>query len=111
MDKKLPSIFANKVSKDATHNVSVAYSGNNTKEKRNSPMNLNDNLKMVGQNINQKINSIFSSTKYVYKADVNITLKDKIIKRRVIGRNSVHLITIDNELIPIGDIIDIEFSN
>lgn len=108
MNKKLPGVFANKISKTATHNTNVSYSSNKAeKEERSVAVDNKINL----QNVNQKINSIFSSTKYVYKADVNIKLKDQIIKRRIVGRNSVHLITIDNELIPIGDIIDIEFSN
>jgi len=110
MNKKLPGVFANKISKNATHNISVAYSSNKEiKEDRSA--SIENTTRIVPQNVNQKINSIFSSTKYVYKADVNITLKDQIIKRRIVGRNSVHLITIDNELIPIGDILDIEFSN
>lgn len=107
MEKKLPGVFANKISKDASHNSSVAYTANKEEiiEKTEKQQGVN------GDNINQKINAIFSSTRYVYKADVNITLKDKTIKRKIIGKNSIHLITIDNELIPISDIIDIDFAN
>ena len=32
------------------------------------------------------------------------------VNKRIVGRNSTHLITIDNELIPITDILDIEKS-
>ena len=58
----------------------------------------------------QKINSIFTSSNYIYKADVEIKLKDKTINKRVIGKNKTHLITIDNELISISDILDIKKS-
>lgn len=102
MDKKLPSVFANKISSAASHNRSVYYTKDNHKDEI-------DNKKGQYPNINQKINSIFNSTKYVYKANVEIKLKDETIKRKIIGRNNLHLITIDNELIPISDIIDIEF--
>lgn len=107
MDKKLPNVFANHISKDSSHNRNVSYTVGGDKKveeptKKNEP---------TIQNINQKINDIFSSTRYVYKADVNITLKDGVIKRKIIGKNGVHLITIDNELIPIGDIIDIKFAD
>ena len=53
---------------------------------------------------------MFNSTSYIYKADVKITLKNGSISKRIVGRNSTHLITIDNELIPITDILDIEKS-
>ena len=108
MEKKLPGVFANKISKNASHNINVSYTSNNEDLFKEDIRG--ERIEPVSQNINQKINSIFSSTKYVYKADVDIKLKDKTIKRKIIGKNSVHLITIDNELIPIGDIIDIDFS-
>ena len=60
------------------------------------------------KNINQKINEIFSSSRYIYKADVEITLKSGKVVKRIVGKNSVHLITYDNELIPISDIVDIK---
>lgn len=110
MEKKLPGVFANKISKNASHNNSVSYtSSTNDNVVRESKEEVSP--KVDTQNVNQKINSIFSSTRYVYKADVDITLKDKVIKRKIIGKNSIHLITLDNELIPISDIVDIKFSN
>ena len=60
--------------------------------------------------MNQKINKIFGSSRYVYKADVDITLKDGKVSKRIIGRNKNELITMDNELIKISDIIDIKFT-
>ena len=36
-------------------------------------------------------------------------LKDKTIVRKVIGQNQNQLITFENELIPISDILDINF--
>ena len=110
MEKNLPGVFANKISKSASHNSSVSYTSNNSNVVKETNDKVRDS-KTDTQNVNQKINSIFSSTRYVYKADVDITLKDQVIKRKIIGKNSVHLITLDNELIPISDIIDIKFSD
>ena len=108
-NKKLPGVFANNISEQAAHNRNVSYSN---KEEVKEEINTKVSKKLPeGLNINQKINAIFNSPRYVYKADVNIKLKDEIIKRRIIGRNSIHIITIDNELIPISDIVDIEFSD
>lgn len=112
MGNKIPKVFANPVSKDIGNNKSVFYSS-----KESSLADNNDrkddltNTKMgttAGKNINQKINSIFNSSRYIYKADVEITLKDGVVTKRIIGKNSNHLITIDNELIPISDILDIK---
>ncbi len=119
MEKKLPSVFANKIEKEVGNNKNVFYSskdglGDNSSDMRSNSIDsdnfadqVKDNL-VKPKNIYQKLNDIFSSSRYVYKADVEITLKDGTVTKRIIGRNSNHLITIDNELIPISDIIDIK---
>lgn len=111
MDKKLPSVFANKIEKKINNNEQIYYSKLEDKKEINKNNYDKEHLEIIGNNlnINQKINKIFSSTKYVYKADVHIILKNGEIEDRIIGKNSTHLITMDNKLIPIGDIIDINF--
>lgn len=107
MEKKLPKVFVNQINKELNNNESVFYS----KENRTEPDEkiTSTHSKIEGQNINQKINLIFSSPRYVYKADVEIKLKDRTIKKRIVGKNGNYLITIENELIPITDILDIDF--
>ncbi len=102
MEKKLPKVFANKIDKKITNNNEVFYE--NKKEVKE------DVKPKFELNVNQKINQIFSSSRYVYKADVVITLKDKKVTKKIIGRNKTSLITMDNELISVNDIIDIEFN-
>jgi len=99
--KDLPKVFQNNVDKKFNNNSSVYYSSND---------NRSSNIEEVKDNrtILQKINEIFSSPNYVYKANVEITLKDKKVTKRIIGRNKDFLITMDNTLIPISDIIDIK---
>ena len=104
MNKKLPGVYANKIEKKLNNNSDIFYSANNSE--RNNDVKETENL-----NIIQKIDNIFSSTKFVYKAEVSIKLRDKTVKKTVIGQNTTHLITIENELIPIVDIIDIDFTN
>lgn len=111
MEKKLPKVFANRIDKDLDNNEACFYSAYKDKELKEEDIRKKDDRFLVrGENIQQKIQSIFSSPKYVYKADVDITLKDSVVSKRIIGKNMTHLITIDNELIPISDIIDIDFS-
>lgn len=108
MEKKLPKVFANSINKDLRNNETVYYEKKQTiKEEIEKPKKtiLNDSF-----NLNQKINKIFGSSRYVYKADVDITLKDGKVSKKIIGRNKNELITMDNELIKIEDILDIDFS-
>ena len=95
--KELPKVFHNKIDKKFDNNRSVFYSNNTYEEDRS----------VDTRTVLQKINEIFSSPNYVYKANVEITLKDKKVTKRIIGRNKNYIITMDNDLIPISDIIDI----
>lgn len=98
--KELPKVFHNKINKELKNNEKIYYS-NNDQDTSDRKSNTSE------KNILQKINEIFSSPNYVYKANVEITLKDKKITKRIIGRNKDFIITMDNMLIPINDIIDI----
>ena len=114
MDKKLPKVYANKIDKDLKNNERVYYSHSNTEkiEEKKQPRTLVEEKYKISkdQNIIQKINAIFNSPKYVYKANVDIELKSGKVSKKIIGKNSTHIITIDNELIPISEIVDIDFS-
>lgn len=91
---ELPKVFHNSENKSFNNNKDVFYS------KSNNEVDV--------KTIYQKINDIFSSPNYIYKANVEISLKDKTIIKRIIGRNKDFLITMDNDLIRINDILDIK---
>ena len=78
--------------------------------KDNDKIDSIDNKTVINnkKSIRQKINEIFASSSYVYKANVVIKTKDNTINKRIIGRNSKFLITMDNDKIDIDSIIDIE---
>ena len=103
MDKKLPKVFANKIEKKINNNEKVYYGSKSEIKPKVNERNELDVLK--------QINRIFSSTRYVYKADVVINLKDRVITKKIIGRNKNELITMDNEIIKIDDIINIDFKD
>lgn len=104
MNKKLPSIFKNNISKK-TNNKEYCY----VSEQKNieEPI-INDNI--IIESIDEKINKLFNSKNYIYKIDVDIYLNDQVLKKRIIGRNKTQLITIDNEIIEISEIKDIKKS-
>lgn len=104
MKKELPSVFANKIDRKIENNKTCYISKNEEKKEKKE-----DKKFKIEKNINEKINEIFSSPRYVYKADVLITTIDGVIKKRIIGKNGNNLITIENELINIDNIKDIKF--
>ena len=58
--------------------------------------------------INKKINEIFGSLNHVYKSKVRITMSDGVKEEEIVGKTNINLLTIDNKLIKITDILDIE---
>lgn len=102
MKKDLPGLFANKINKSLSNNEKVSVTKNDDIEEISI-----EKPKKFEKDINEKIKEIFASPRYVYKVDTEITLKDKKVIKRIIGKNNNNLITIDNELIPIQDIVDI----
>ena len=101
MEKKLPGIFAGKVDKKTGNNEDVYYSSQEVRESVQQGK-INDS-----RNVNQKINDIFNSPNYIYKADVIIKTNSGEVTKRIVGKNATHLITIENELIPLTEIKDI----
>lgn len=98
--KKIPSVFANNDVRN-NNNEKVYYSSLDVKTDRPS---------LIGKNVRDKINSIFNSNNYIYKADVEITLDDKVITKRIVGISGDSLLTITNEKIKIKDIVDINYA-
>lgn len=95
--KDLPKVFASPINKHLNNNDEVSKSTNAYKEQ------------VI--DISKKINDIFSSYSYVYKADVIITTNEGKTREKVIAKKDNYLITIDNKKIDIGTIKDIEMVN
>lgn len=99
--KKLPKIYANKIEKNKDNNEQVytSYKEPQVEEKQE---------KTIQKTINQKIKEIMNEKNHSYKIPVKIKTKEKSVVKNIIGRNTKNLITLENELIKIEDIIDIE---
>lgn len=95
----LPNIFQNKNIKVLNNQQDLFYGKdvNNTKESKNSHNDIRSDIK-----------KLFTSKNYVYKLECIITTKNKTINTFIIGQTNSHLITINNELIPIKDILEIK---
>lgn len=108
MNKKIPKVFANKIEHDLRNNEKVYYSFKKDDELRDFPKQTP--ILVKGTTIMQKLKSIFSSPIFVYKAKVDIVTDNGVIKKEIVGYNKTHVMTMDDELIPIAAIKDIYFS-
>lgn len=85
----LPHIYKGEVKK----NNNIKYAHTNNEVRNTNPKSTIDNL--------FKMN-------HIYKQDVYIKTIDKEYNTKIIGRTNSHVITINNEIIKIDDIIDIK---
>lgn len=92
---KLPNVFASPINKKL-NNYQDMYRSDKKVKSYNS------------KDINKKINEIFGSLNHVYKSKVRITMTDGVKEEEIVGKTNTNLLTIDNKLIKITDILDIE---
>lgn len=90
--KKLPSIYQNNLTKDIFNNKKKCYCEKKSEE---PPI---DNI----------INEVFSTLGYPYNIELEIKTKDKIYNTSLIAKTKTSIITIDNDTIPISEIIAIK---
>ena len=103
MNKKLPNIFVNKNTGIVKNNEEFYYGKDNI---NNETKIIDNNMKDIL--IRKKIDDIFNSSSFIYKARVIITTNDNDKEYTLIGRDKNKLLTIDNETILISDVLDIK---
>lgn len=103
MNKKLPNIFVNKNTGIVKNNEEFYYGKDNI---NNETKIIDNNMKDIL--IRKKIDDIFNSSSFIYKARVIITTKDNDKEYTLIGRDKNKLLTINNETILISDVLDIK---
>jgi len=99
--KELPKMYQNKINKKISSIQKVYSSMDSNFDTRNN------DTRYSSISIDKKIDDIFNSPDYVYKADVTIVTDKDTIQKRIVARNKNNLITINNEYIPISIIRDI----
>ena len=108
MSKELPKMYQTKIKREVPSIQKVYSTLDRKTEPRESREDRNiSNTRYSSISIEKKIDNIFNSPDYVYKADVTIVTDNETLTRRVIARNRNNIITLDNEYIPISIIRDI----
>lgn len=89
MKKELPKIFKGQQIKNFSNNRDYFYGEYRSKKNKVTV----DELFKVNE---------------IYKTSIKLTLKDKTVDKIIIGRTQNNLITSNNEIIPISEIVEIE---
>ena len=104
MNKKLPNVFANTKTGVIKNNKEQYYSKEDDLLYNDDNLH-NKNIKAIM--VRKKINDLFNSDNFVYKARVIITTSEGDKEYTLIDKNNDSLLTINNESIPISEVIDI----
>lgn len=96
MKKDLPEVYANMFDKKIDNQQEYFY-GNS--KNRGVDLDYNEVVK--------KVDAIFHSPNYVYKANCEIKINNQIAEKIIVGKTKDSLITMDNEIINFKDIQDI----
>lgn len=100
---KRPKVFANKIDKMIKNNREV-FDSSVEEFKKLKKDNMDDNL-----NISDKITCLLNRDGYIFNVDVLIVTKDNEYKTHIASIVNNHIITLDNDIISIDDVIDIKY--
>ena len=92
--KKLADLNKNPNSKGIDNNKKVYYM-----KEENRAINRND--------IEEELNNIFNGLGYAYNIPVEIKTKNQIYHTSLVTKTKENIVTLDNNIIPISDIISI----
>ncbi len=102
---KLPPIYKNMIQKEIHNNEKVYYGKENNKTL--TPKKVTANKK---EEIESFIDEIFNKPTYSFNIPLKIYTKDNTYDTSLIAKANGKVITFDNDIIPIADIITIEKS-
>ncbi len=91
---KLPKVFQVPINKEFKNNDIIFHQTKNE-----------DRSELIDK---KEIYKIFSSSDHVYKTKLEITLKNKVVVKDVVGIKDNKLLTIDNDIINIDDIVKLK---
>ena len=111
---KKPKVYANPIDKKIYNNQEVFDSETSVNLEKDVR---NDNYLYVEENdyhnlsVIDKIEKLLNRNGYIFNVDVVIKTKLKVYKTKIAGKVNNHLITLDNDIINIDDIIDLEIKS
>lgn len=111
MVKKLPSVFANRISPEVSKNKKVFYS----EKEITPPVNVERKIDILPQTnlssaeeVELELRKLFKSTSHIFNIPVEIVTNEKSYDTKIAGRVQNQIITIDNDLIKVSEIVSIK---
>ena len=101
--KKLPKIYQNEINKNIKNNKTIYRFKNEDLTYQKTQETSNDT-------ITETLAEIFNGIGYSYNIPVTIRTKEKTYKTTLVSKTKNNIVTIDNEVIPIKEIITLEKS-
>lgn len=102
MKNKLPKVYQNPLNHRINNNMKVFY------ERYDKDNNIKTSLKENRvQDVNKKITELFNRNGYIFNLDVIIKTINDTYDTKIAGKIKNYLITLDNKVIPISEIIEI----
>lgn len=98
---KLPKIYQNTIQKEIHNNTKVYY-GKSQEEIKNK------DVYEKREDIEKVIDEIFAQPTYSFNIGLFIHTKEKTYDTSLVAKSAGNIITFDNDIIPIKDIISIE---
>lgn len=97
--KKLPKIYQGEIKKKIINNKKICYVEN---------INNENNERSTEKDFKEVLNEIFSGIGYSYNIPLIIKTNNKEYITSLIAKTKNNVITIDNEVIPIAEIVSIK---
>lgn len=98
--KKLPKIYQAEINKKISNNKKICYLKNATDQL--------ESTNIENGSVLEKLDEIFSGLGYSYNRSVIIKTNQKEYNTSLIAKTKNNVITLENEIIPISDIITIK---
>lgn len=115
---KKPKVFANPIDKKINNNQEFFDSEGSILNFDNSVRSSNSQGDLYIEesdyrnlNVIEKIEKLLNRNGYIFNVDVVIVTEDKRYETKIAGKVNNHLITLDNDIINIDDIIDLEIKS
>ncbi len=109
MDKKLPRIFQNDINKEINNNRSVYYVKSESDDFSFSTRSEKNEKNFVEENnIEEKLNRIFKPGRHSFNVGVEIITTNQVYDTKIAGKVRDCIITLDNDVIAMKDIVDIK---
>ena len=103
MSKELPKVYRNNIDKDINNNKTTEYVKNNDEKQ-----SLNRKINNEVDTVHDKVFDILNSSKHFFNIPVIIKTKNKEYNTKIAGKIRNYIVTLDNDVIFIKDILNIE---